>query len=71
MFGNGNLFPGNEFPFPNLDVWKQKRVYWKQVSVDRNENGFSVSTVSCCNGTPENYVFTFTSTILTLSCSLN
>ena len=55
MFGNGNLFPGNTFPFPNFDVWKRKRVSLKQVSVARNENGFSVSTVLCCNGrTPEN-----------------
>jgi hypothetical protein len=72
MFGNGNLFPGNEFPFPNFDVWKRKRVSSKQVSVARNENGFSVSTYLCCNGgTPDNYVFTFTSTIHTLSSSLN
>jgi hypothetical protein len=67
MFRNGNLFPGNEFPFPNFDVWKRKHVYCKQVSIARNENGFSVSTVLCCNGTPENYVFAFTSTIHTLS----
>ncbi len=71
IFGNGNLFPGNKILFPMFDVWKRKCVSWKQVSVSGNENGFSVSYVLCYNQTPQKPVFSFKSTIYTLSYSLH
>jgi hypothetical protein len=35
-----------------FDVWKQKCVFWKQVSISGNEKGFSFSNVLRGGGAP-------------------